>query len=46
MDPADYVLRDFAASERAELPEVIGRCTDAVEVLLTKGLAEAQNQFH
>jgi peptidyl-tRNA hydrolase, PTH1 family len=46
MDPADYVLRDFAASERAELPEVIGRCADAVEVLLTKGLAEAQNQFH
>ena len=46
MDPADYVLHDFAATERAELPEVIGRSADAIEALMTKGLAEAQNQFH
>jgi PTH1 family peptidyl-tRNA hydrolase len=46
MDPADYVLRDFAAAERAELPEILGRAADAVRVLLTDGLAAAQNAFH
>jgi len=46
MDAADYVLRDFTASERAELPGVVGRASDALEVLLVRGLAEAQNLFH
>src|SRR5580704_18246547 len=46
MDPADYVLRDFSASERADLPVVIGQAGDAVELLLRDGLAAAQNQFH
>jgi peptidyl-tRNA hydrolase, PTH1 family len=46
MDPADYVLRDFAAPERAELPELLGRSGDALEVLLTRGLTAAQNDFH
>ena len=46
MDPAAYVLRDFAAPERAELPLILERAADAVEVLLDKGLAAAQNEFH
>ena len=46
MDPADFVLRDFASSERAELPLVIDRAGEAVEALLMHGLAVAQNQFH
>jgi peptidyl-tRNA hydrolase, PTH1 family len=46
MDAADYVLRDFSAAERKELPEVISRAADAAEVLLTEGLAVAQNRFH
>lgn len=46
MDPADYVLRDFAKAERAELAEVVDRSADAVEALLTRGLAAAQNEFH
>ena len=46
MDPADFVLRDFGASERADLPVLLGRAADAVEVLLSGGLAAAQNQFH
>ena len=25
MDPADFVLRDFSAAERKELPEILGR---------------------
>jgi PTH1 family peptidyl-tRNA hydrolase len=46
MDPAAYVLRDFSATERKQLPGLIGRCADAVEMLLTLGLAAAQNEFH
>ena len=46
MDPAAYVLRDFAAPEREELPLVLERAADAVEALLADGLAAAQNAFH
>ncbi len=46
MDPADFVLRNFSAAERKELPDVLSRSADAIEILLTKGLATAQNQFH
>jgi PTH1 family peptidyl-tRNA hydrolase len=46
MDPAAYVLRDFSAAERKELPFVIDRAADAVEALLADGLAAAQNAFH
>ena len=46
MDPADYVLRDFAAGERQELPELTSRAAEAAEILLTQGLAVAQNAFH
>jgi PTH1 family peptidyl-tRNA hydrolase len=46
MDPAVYVLRDFAAPERAELPLLLEGAADAVEMLLTDGLAAAQNAFH
>jgi peptidyl-tRNA hydrolase, PTH1 family len=46
MDPAAYVLKDFSAAERKELPLELDRCADAVEALLVKGLAAAQNEFH
>lgn len=46
MDPADFVLRNFSAAERKELPEILGRSADAVETLLTSGLAAAQNQYN
>ena len=46
MDPADFVLHDFSAAERKVLPDVLERCADAVEVLLQRGLAAAQNEFH
>jgi PTH1 family peptidyl-tRNA hydrolase len=45
-DPADYVLTDFAAAERKELPLVIERGADAAQTLLRDGLAAAQNLFH
>ena len=46
MDGAAFVLKDFSAAERKELPFAIDRCADAAEALITKGLIEAQNQFH
>jgi len=46
IDPADYVLHDFGAAERKELPEIIERGSDAVAVLVARGLAAAQNEFH
>jgi PTH1 family peptidyl-tRNA hydrolase len=45
-DPADFLLRDFTAAERKELPLIIYRAADAVEALLERGLATAQNEFH
>jgi peptidyl-tRNA hydrolase, PTH1 family len=46
MDPADFVLRNFSPPEREELPDLLGRSADAAEVLVTQGLAVAQNKFH
>lgn len=46
MDPADFVLRDFSAAERKQLPEILGRSADAAETLVANGLAAAQNEFH
>lgn len=46
MDAAQYVLKDFASTERRELGLHIDTCADAVETLVTSGLAAAQNSFH
>ena len=46
MDPADFVLRDFSAAERKQLPEILGRSADAAETLVANGLVAAQNEFH
>jgi PTH1 family peptidyl-tRNA hydrolase len=46
MDPAAYVLRDFSAADRNELPFVLDRAADAVEALLADGLAAVQNALH
>jgi PTH1 family peptidyl-tRNA hydrolase len=46
MDPADFVLRDFSATERKELAFAVDRCADAVEALVSLGLEAAQNVFH
>jgi hypothetical protein len=45
-DPADFVLKDFAAAERKELGFHMDRAADAVEALLTGRLESAQNTFH
>jgi peptidyl-tRNA hydrolase, PTH1 family len=46
MDPADYVLHDFSSTERSEVPLLISDAADAVERLVTEGLAAAQQQWH
>jgi peptidyl-tRNA hydrolase, PTH1 family len=46
MDPADFVLHDFSAAERKVLPGILERSADAVEAVLKRGLAAAQNEFH
>ena len=45
-DPADYVLKPFAAVERKELDWLVDRAADAVESLLTAGLPATKNLFH
>jgi peptidyl-tRNA hydrolase, PTH1 family len=45
-DPADFVLRDFSATERKELDLLLVEAADAAELLLARGLETAQNQVH
>jgi peptidyl-tRNA hydrolase, PTH1 family len=46
MDPAAFVLRDFTAAERKDLPFLVDRCADAAETLIAEGLAVAQHIYH
>ena len=46
MDPADYVLRDFASAERSEVPLLVTQCSDALEDLTLRGLSQAQQRLH
>lgn len=46
MDPADYVLRDFARNEQPEIAVVIEEAADAVIAVVTQGLEKAQMELH
>ncbi|WP_219469517.1 aminoacyl-tRNA hydrolase [Nonomuraea rhizosphaerae] len=46
MDPASFVLRDFATAERKDLPFLVDRGADVVESLMERGLEATQNEFH
>ena len=46
MDAAEYVLRDFAGSERDALPNLRSDAADAVEAIVEHGLVAAQQRFH
>ncbi|WP_418276063.1 aminoacyl-tRNA hydrolase [Isoptericola jiangsuensis] len=46
MDTADYVLKDFSATERKDLPILVDDAADAVEMVLVEGLLAAQGKFH
>ncbi len=45
-NPADFVLSNYSAVERKELPFQVDTAADAVECLVEKGLAEAQQRFN
>lgn len=44
--PADYVLSDFSAPERKQLPYLLADGADAVEQVVLEGLEAAQQRFH
>ena len=46
MDTADFVLKDFSATERKELPFLLDTAADAVEAVVTEGIVAAQNRIH
>jgi PTH1 family peptidyl-tRNA hydrolase len=46
MDPADFVLHGFSATERKELPFLLADAADAVELVVTQGLDAAQQRVH
>lgn len=45
-DPADFVLRPFAAPERGELPLLLAEAAEVIDVLIAEGLPRAQNIFN
>ena len=45
-DPAAFVLENFSAAERPEVPTLCEMAADACELLIESGLEPAQNQVH
>jgi PTH1 family peptidyl-tRNA hydrolase len=45
-DPASFVLENFTAAERTEVPTICEQAADATELLVQLGLEAAQNQVH
>ena len=45
-DPADFVLKDFSATERKQLDLLLAEAVEATELLLERGLQGAQNTVH
>ena len=46
MPAARYVLQRFASGERPDIDVAVQEAADAVELLITAGLDDAQNQVH
>jgi len=44
--PADFVLRDFSAVERTELPAILDEAERAVTLIIEGGVVAAQNELH
>ena len=45
-DPASFVLENFTANERTEVPVLCEQAADATELLIAEGLEAAQNTVH
>jgi peptidyl-tRNA hydrolase, PTH1 family len=41
-----FVLEEFSRAEREALDELVGRAADAVETILTRGIAEAMSKYN
>lgn len=46
MPAARYVLQSFATAERPEIDVAVQEAVDAIELLVRRGLEDAQNQVH
>lgn len=46
LDAASYVLKDFSSAERKELALLLDDAADAVELVVEKGLTDAQQVVH
>jgi PTH1 family peptidyl-tRNA hydrolase len=45
-DGIDYVLSPFTSAERAQLPDLIGRVADALELAVGEGVEQAMTEFN
>jgi len=45
-DAAAHVLSDFSSSERKDLPEIVQRAADAVELIVERGVERAMNEVN
>ena len=45
-DGIDYVLSPFTEAERAQLPDIVRRAADAIDVILEQGLERAMTDFN
>jgi len=45
-DPAAFVLENFTAAQRADVPSMCEHAADATELLIKLGIEAAQNQVH
>ncbi|HSP76547.1 MAG TPA: aminoacyl-tRNA hydrolase [Cryobacterium sp.] len=43
---ADFVLKDFASTERPALPNLLTDAADAIELIAAEGVTAAQQKFH
>jgi PTH1 family peptidyl-tRNA hydrolase len=42
----DYVLSPFTAAEQAELPEIVARAADAIQLTIEQGLERGMTDFN
>ena len=46
MDAAAYVLQNFTKTEQENLPEMLNRAVDAIEMVVFDGAVKAMNAFN
>ncbi len=46
MSTADFVLQKFNSDEMAKLPEMLEKCVDAIEMIITEGVAKASTTYN